>query len=269
MQELRSRILRLPSPEAISDLPREDLESLKKKVVNLIFDLDASSNIRSKDRAIRETIKKGIPPFREPLLAKHVNWYKLSQISQDDLFEKIQDYRCLLLEEYWDKKRKPGSMMSWDVIPFARLKKIWQNYSRQGVVRDASGMNLIIEKMLNNLAKLQAATDLSGHSEMAPEKIAEECEIKAPDDKDDDFYWDFLETPYGTPVSDYGLDPLWKLALQLIQVASPEEQLLLVDRMLNVVHQRGDLAGLFIEGGSQSLSQLSQINPDVEEQKEF
>jgi hypothetical protein len=31
----------------------------------------------------------------------------------------------------------------------------------------------------------------------------------------------------------------------------------LVDRMLNVVHQRGDLAALFIEGGSASLSELS------------
>jgi hypothetical protein len=76
----------------------------------------------------------------------------------------------------------------------------------------------------------------------------------------DDFYQYFLETQYGTPISDYGLKPLWNIALKLAESNNDEEKLMLIDQMLNVVHQRGDLAALFIEGGSGALTQLSEIN---------
>lgn len=57
--------------------------------------------------------------------------------------------------------------------------------------------------------------------------------------------------------SDYALDPLIKLAHELIPATDPAEQLLICDRMFNVVHMRGDIAALFVDGGSRALSQLS------------
>ena len=82
--------------------------------------------------------------------------------------------------------------------------------------------------------------------------------MKKPKGDNSDFYFNFLETDYGSPVSDYGLDKLWAIAELLMRESSSERQLLLCDQMLNVVHQRNDLAALFVEGGSSALSQLAQ-----------
>lgn len=57
--------------------------------------------------------------------------------------------------------------------------------------------------------------------------------------------------------SDYATDPLVRLAFDLIEAKEPEQQLLICDQILNVVHRRGDIAALFVQGGSGALSQLS------------
>jgi len=145
-------------------------------------------------------------------------------------------------------------------VSFLRLKKIWKDYVKYGVVHDEEGLNEIANKMLDNLAKLQAVTDLSGHSQITMKEISEECGIETLPEDSSDFYFNFLETKYGTPISDYGLNKLWDIAFQIAKAKDAKDKLLLIDQMLNVVHQRGDLAALFIEGGSSSLSNLSDLN---------
>lgn len=58
-------------------------------------------------------------------------------------------------------------------------------------------------------------------------------------------------------MSDYGTDPLVKLAHQLSREDDPTQKVVIIDKMLNVVHQRSDLAFWFIEGGSAALSDIS------------
>jgi hypothetical protein len=58
-------------------------------------------------------------------------------------------------------------------------------------------------------------------------------------------------------MSDYGSDPLIKLAYQLSREDDPAQKIVIIDRMLNVAHQRSDLAFWFIEGGSATLSDIS------------
>lgn len=73
----------------------------------------------------------------------------------------------------------------------------------------------------------------------------------------EDFY-DWTVDKNGIDImSDYGLEPLINLLYKLKTSKTPEEKLLTIDRMLNVVHQRSDLASWFVEGGSKALSQLS------------
>jgi len=71
---------------------------------------------------------------------------------------------------------------------------------------------------------------------------------------------DYLVDKNGTwLISDYGLDKMEAIALQLLKNnLSPEEKLLLADQMLNVVHQRSDLAGWFVDGGRRTLDNLSE-----------
>jgi len=73
----------------------------------------------------------------------------------------------------------------------------------------------------------------------------------------EDFYDWTVDERGGEIMSDYGLQPLLNLLYQLKKDKTPEEKLVTIDKMLNVVHQRSDMASWFVEGGSRALSQLS------------
>lgn len=149
--------------------------------------------------------------------------------------------------------------MEWNVISFPRLKKIWQDHARYHIIRDVRGMEYIVDMMIKNVARLQATTELAGHEQGGDvDQYLDDNEMEPLKDEEQksDFYHYYLETEYGTPISDYGLKPLWDLLKELIEVDTPEEQLVIVDRMLQVVHQRGDMAALFVQGGSKALMDL-------------
>lgn len=67
----------------------------------------------------------------------------------------------------------------------------------------------------------------------------------------DDFV-PFFESGHAV-MSDFGLGPLRNLAMELITKERPEDMIILINKMLDVTHPRGDLAELFITGGSNSL----------------
>ena len=73
------------------------------------------------------------------------------------------------------------------------------------------------------------------------------------------FSWYYVEDPDSGQayISDYGMQPLLTLVGELRRETKPEDKLLTIDKMLNVVHPRSDMASWFIEGGSSSLSKLS------------
>jgi len=58
-------------------------------------------------------------------------------------------------------------------------------------------------------------------------------------------------------LSDYATEPLKKLGTELAKTDSPEEIIVLINRILDVTHQRSDIAEIFIEGGSESLERIS------------
>ena len=74
MIDLRSRILKLPTPEILEKMSRNELEHVQQLVEALIFDIDKASNPRSKERALRDFSKKNIPSYRKPLLANKVSF---------------------------------------------------------------------------------------------------------------------------------------------------------------------------------------------------
>ncbi len=58
-------------------------------------------------------------------------------------------------------------------------------------------------------------------------------------------------------LSDYGLEPLFKLGEEILSQDDPNEIIVTINKILDVSHQRSDLAELFIEGGSKSLDYIS------------
>ena len=89
--------------------------------------------------------------------------------------------------------------------------------------------------------------------------------------KANDFHtiYEFLDTEYNiddvTPqfsndhhvLSDYATEPLLKLGVELEKQTSPEEIIVTINKILDVVHQRSDIAEIFIEGGSEALYDIS------------
>lgn len=64
-------------------------------------------------------------------------------------------------------------------------------------------------------------------------------------------------------ISDYGLEPLREIVVDLINTNDPNEILVLVNKALDVSHQRSDLSELFIEGGQKSLNMISGLNENI------
>lgn len=64
-------------------------------------------------------------------------------------------------------------------------------------------------------------------------------------------------------ISDFGLTPLSKISAQLMETKDPNEILVLINKALDVSHQRSDLSELFIEKGAVALNQISGLNEDI------
>jgi len=166
--------------------------------------------------------------------------------------------RSRILNEFSELKKKrkaKPNTQPWTVIPAARLIKIWNDYATWGIVRDERGLNEIADKVIRNTARLAVNTEIVGHTEMdASKEYAEDYEyygIKSEKDKEK-----LMEYIQDDKFSDYALKPLGNIVAQLIRAKTAEEKLLLIDQALNVVHQRGDIAAVFVEGGQRTLNQL-------------
>ena len=71
-------------------------------------------------------------------------------------------------------------------------------------------------------------------------------------------FYDWLVLPDGTDaVSDYGLKPLYNVLKEYTDSSTPEQTLVIINKALDVTHQRGDLSSIFIQGGRSTLTKIS------------
>lgn len=134
--------------------------------------------------------------------------------------------------------------------------------------------------IMKNTAILSKCTEICGHSQFFPTDdfvdyyfnydYDEWENYKKSIDEDDDYYaaWEFLEQkgfdewnklPDGSDaISDYGIKPLEKIISEYNNNSTPEETLIIINKCLDIMHMRGDLASMFITGGSKILSQISE-----------
>ena len=154
-------------------------------------------------------------------------------------------------------KSKRSKRVPWPVVPAARLKKIWTDFSKIGIVRDERGLDEIVDRMITNVARLRSATEMMGHAPLDVRPELEENGYTFTDEEWDDKMAEWMTDSKGNwTISDYGLPQLEKLCQELYLAKTSEDRLLIVDQMLNVIHQRSDLAALFVEGGTATLLEL-------------
>ena len=134
--------------------------------------------------------------------------------------------------------------------------------------------------IMKNTAILRACTDICGHSTSVPidefinfffgddETMFEDYKKSHGLDNDYDAMWEFLyekgwddysKLPDGSDaISDYGIKPLEQIISEYNSNLEPEKVIVLINRLLDVVHCRGDIASMFIVGGSKTLSTISE-----------
>lgn len=173
-----------------------------------------------------------------------------------DLYDRLDQIKTDILTGFLDDKKRGIKEQPWKLIPFPRLKKIWEDYMRMGIVRDTAGLEMIEDIITDNILKLYVNTELSGHTPVDPQDDFEEYGYTEQDMED---FFDYVKEISDYAFSDFGgtRPGLTTLLSQVRRARTPEEKLPLLDQILNVVHQRSDLAALFVEGGSSALSQLS------------
>ena len=147
----------------------------------------------------------------------------------------------------------------WKLVPAQRLIAIWKASAKQGFVRDSKGLAEIAERMVENTARLLVNTELAGHGEQSTQAVLFNYGLD--DEISGEQIEQFVDWAVDMPtggwrISDYGLESLIGLASQLMDDPTDEEKLVIIDRMLNVTHQRSDLASWFVEGGSATLDRL-------------
>jgi len=64
-------------------------------------------------------------------------------------------------------------------------------------------------------------------------------------------------------ISDYGLKPLGKIVEELYAASDPNKIIVLINKALDISHQRSDLSELFIEGGESSLDRISGMDENI------
>ena len=243
-----------------------------------------------------------------------------------EFFEREDETERNIFDDFlYNNNQNFTKHIPWSVVPFPRLKKIWEDYMSMGIVRDTRGLEYIEDIMIENTLKIYSITMLLGHTTYSPDEDYEEnigyyvdeqlkcitrkpvdvnqleipfgsrkknikktpqepCEIqinpylqefvtnlyadevkeqdirtKVYEDLTEKFSWYYTEDPESGQayISDYGMQPLLTLVGELRRETKPEDKLVTIDKMLNVVHPRSDMASWFIEGGSSSLSKLS------------
>ena len=246
------------------------------------------------------------------------------EIFQDFLYKNNQDFT---------------KNITWQVIPFIRLKKIWESYMKMGTVRDVKGLEAIERIAIRNALRINVITELAGHTSYgsSDEDIEENIGYWVDEQMNcilpqEEVNTDQLEIPYDDPaagnkqkepvhvepcrvqahpfaqsvidekfrsasmdredargflmdamkdrffeyyltdpksghlyISDYGLPAIMAQASKLYMEDNPEKKVVLIDSILNIVHQRSDMASWFVQGGSNALSNLSGYEvPDEE-----
>ena len=132
--------------------------------------------------------------------------------------------------------------------------------------------------IMANTAKIHSITAIAGHDRWCPidefvdhyfmgdNDLWDEYKQEHYNDDYDDMcayldnngFYDWIKLPDGSDAwSDYGLQPLEEICQEYNENMSPEEVIVLINRALDVTHQRGDLASAFIVGGSKTLSDIS------------
>lgn len=172
-----------------------------------------------------------------------------------DFFDKVDEKLDYIITEFKDSV--DGDRIDFVPMSPERLIKIWRDYATLGIVKDERGIDQIVDIFIDKIVTIHIATILTGHEETDPISWLNDHGFEMSDEELERLT-DYLQDSKGQYIiSDYGIDKLRDLAFKILSAKTYEEKLLYLDQVLNVIHQRSDLASYFVKGGRSTLDSLS------------
>lgn len=226
----------------------------------------------------KNAIKPTINPLKPIKLDNSVARIHESVNDYHKYWDLLSDYNAETIFTMFDEKENP-----WlPLINPQMYQKALQEFTKYGKLIHFPTQHIYqwMGIIMKNTAILHTTTEICGHSRWFPTDefvdhyfmgdydVWEEYKEKMGEDSDYYVAWEFLDEkgfddwnklPDGSDaLSDFGIEPLEELIAQYDESMKPENVLVLINKCLDIAHCRGDLASMFIQGGSKVLSQISE-----------
>ena len=200
--------------------------------------------------------------------------------SWEDLQDIYEDHGCYdLLSEFDYDIKHNIKQKKWNLIPAQQYHTLLQRFMENPTMARIP-YNVVhswfFDIIVPNAIDIENITNLAGHSAYFPvDDVSDYFDAEEVVDYESGFeyleslgFYDWCKLPDGSDGwSDYGLQPLFKNINSYTPNASAEDILILINRCLDVVHQRGDLSSAFIEGGKYSCDYISgNIKENIEKE---
>ena len=188
---------------------------------------------------------------------------RLFEIERDLDYDAAEDFYRRRDEQLYElatllKQSGGKGRVPWKTVSASLLKRVWFTFGKYNRVKE-NDIDKIADRILTNIARLQASTEMMGHTSYDPRpEIEDSFGITFADEEWENWMSDyFTDKQGGWLLSDYGLEPLRNLYSFIFNADTPEKKLYACDKALNVVHQRSDLASMFVEGGTATLEAVA------------
>ena len=207
------------------------------------------------------------------------NYYSFSIIESlnesYDSNDHSNDHIIIAMEEYpmyelFNEFENGNASKNWTLIPryqYLNLLNRFMDVPTPDMARIPKSVveNWFREIIMKNTLAIDYITQLAGHSQWFPfDEINDYFETDFSDyGRASEFlerkgFYDWCKLPDGSDAwSDYGIEPIYRIISEYDPNMEGWEILLLINKVLDVWHHRGDLASAFIEGGSKTCSEIS------------
>lgn len=164
----------------------------------------------------------------------------------------------------------------WTVVPFEMWRRVRSEFFQLGFIRSEKALQNVVDIVTHNVLQIivntmidyfsvhyrwsDALAMLPNDPELKPffGSIAKACEQYNLDEEELQLFDEYAQDDNGvTRATDAARDVLISNIKDLAQESDPMQQVVILDHIFDISHQRNDLASWLIEGGTASLNKLT------------
>lgn len=183
----------------------------------------------------------------------HENWFSFKEEVQREMLNSFNKAMSIP-----GRKPKGGRMYTLHVISKQEIKNFYVSWLKYGFVRNEKQAEKLKSRILYNTMVILNTTYLYGHTSLSPKEDLEDAGVNFS-------RWESFEGSFffshenSWLISDYAQKTLEKFGFELFLEKNPDRYIFIITKIFDIVHMRSDLAAVFIEGGSSTFVELSNL----------